>query len=170
MRVRFGLRWQIALVIVLFAASLVALLSSNLAALGLPARENDIQNQLTAASQRMAEAAAPLLEAAEKRGKEKPLGEWHGRLAHITEKALAGLTGVEGGFYLGDPWDQFTGYAFPSDRHAAAELPPPWSKHPPRRRASIVPRRPRSSVHQAGRAAIRRPTNASSSWPNAAPV
>src|SRR6185437_16397909 len=133
MRVRFGLRWQITLVVVLFAASLIALLSSNLAALWLPARQNDIQNQLAAASRRMAEAAAPLLEDEETLRRKKPPGEWHSRLADITEETLSGLTGVEGGFYFGDPWDQFTGYAFPNDPHAPPEPPPPpkGKHHPP---------------------------------------
>ncbi|HWG47625.1 MAG TPA: ATP-binding protein [Gemmataceae bacterium] len=141
MRVRFGLRWQITLVVVLFAASLIALLSSNLAALWLPARQNDIQNQLAAASRRMAEAAAPLLEDEETLRRKKPPGEWHSRLADITEETLSGLTGVEGGFYLGDPWDQFTGYAFPNDLHAPPEPPPPPGKlHPPKGKHHPLPK------------------------------
>ncbi len=138
MRARFGLRWQIALVVVLFAASLIALLSSNLAALWLPARQSEMQNQLTAASRRMAEEAAPLVEDAADMRKKKPPGEWHRRLADITAQSLANSPAVEGGFYLGGDWDQFTGYGFPNDPHAPPEPPPgkslpppPKGKHPP---------------------------------------
>jgi signal transduction histidine kinase len=129
MRPRFGLRWQIALVIVLFAASLIALLSSNVAALWFPTRQHEIQTQLLAASRKMAEEATPLVEAAADEHRKKPPGEWHRRLTDIAAHALADLPGVEGGFYLGGDWDQFTGYAFPNDPHAPPELPP--GKHPP---------------------------------------
>jgi len=151
MRPRFDLRWQIAVVVVLFAASLIALLSSSFAALWLPARQSEREDQLTTASRRMAEAAAPLLQDAEDMRRKKPPGEWHRRLADITEEALAGLTGVEGGFYLGDPWDRFTGYAFPDDPHAPPEpLPPPGKLRPPKGKSHPPPKgkRPPEPPHR----------------------
>ncbi len=129
MRLRFGLRWQIALVIVLFAASLVALLSSSFAALGLPARERETRQQLTNASRRMAETAAPLLNLLSASPPSLPPPAWLHRLTDITHDALQELEGVEGGFYLAGDWDKFDGHAFPNDPHPPPG-PSPKKKHP----------------------------------------
>src|SRR5579883_1259760 len=132
---RFGLRWQIVLVGLLFLASLAMLLSSSLAAVQLPQQEALMQKQLLEASRRMAEAAAPLLDNRNGFARKKPPGEWHHRLAEITYEALADLYGVEGGFYLGGDWNQFSGYAFPNDPHAPPEPPLPPNKKPPPKKA-----------------------------------
>lgn len=131
MRASFGLRRQMALVIVLFGASLVTLLSSSLAAFQLPQREAELQHQLLEASRHMAEAATLLLDKPEELRRKKPPGEWHRRLAAIAAEALADLYGVEGGFYLGGEWNQFTGFAFPNDPHAPHEPLSPLGKHLP---------------------------------------
>jgi signal transduction histidine kinase len=129
MRVRFGLRSQIILVAVLFAASLIMLLLSALGAIQLPARERQSQQQLTQASQRMAEEAAPLLD--------NLPPHWRQRLTDTANGALERLEGVEGGFYLaGDENDgkgEFVGHAFPHDPHRPPEPPPrlPRSPDPP---------------------------------------
>lgn len=128
MRVRFGLRLQIILVVALFAASLMMLLLSVLGALQLPAREREAQQQLTEASRRMAEEAAPLLE-------DLPQ-HWQRQLTGIANTALERLEGVEGGFYLAgdrnEGKDEFTGHAFPNDPHRRPEpLSLPLSPDPP---------------------------------------
>src|SRR5262245_3445521 len=134
MGIRFGLGWQIALVAALFLGSLVVLLSSNLAALWLPQHETKVRQQLSDASRRMAESAAPLLDELMATGK-KPKPDWHRHLAEITQDALADLVGVEGGFYLAGDRDEFTGYAFPNDPHAPPDLsPPPLPKGPKKKR------------------------------------
>jgi two-component system sensor histidine kinase HydH len=83
-----------------------------------------MQQQLTEASRRMAEAAAPLLANEEGLRRKRSFEDWDRRLAAITAEALADLDGVEGGFYL-DDWHQFAGFAFPNDPHAPPEPPPP---------------------------------------------
>jgi two-component system sensor histidine kinase HydH len=123
---RFGLRWQIVLVGLLFLASLAMLLSSSLAAFQLPQYEAEMQKQLIEASRRMAETAAPLLDNPDDLDRKKTPAEWHPRLAKITAEALADLYGAEGGFYLRDEW---TGYAFPNDPHSPPEPLP--GKHAP---------------------------------------
>jgi two-component system sensor histidine kinase HydH len=118
MGARFSHRWQIILVGLLFLASLAMLLSSSLAAFQLPQYEAEMQKQLIQASQRMAEAAAALLDNPDELDHKKTPGEWHPRLAQITADALADLYGVEGGFYFRGEW---TGFAFPNDPHAPPE-------------------------------------------------
>jgi signal transduction histidine kinase len=143
---RLAFRWQIILVMVLFVAALATLLSSSLAALWLPSRQDAIRADLSDASRRMAEEAAPLLrEPAVESGKEPP-PDWHHRLSEISARVLADLP-AEGGFFLAGERSEFTGYAFPNDPHAPPEpveadkrLPLPGKKHkhpplppPPRR-------------------------------------
>lgn len=141
MGIRFGLRWQIVLVVGLFAASLVVLLSSAVAALWLPARERESQRQLTEASRRMAETAAALLGDWPQKSRRESPSHWHRRLTDIVHNALENLQGVEGGFYLADEKNEgkgkFLGHAFPNDPHRPPE-PSPHSrpkkkgkKHPP---------------------------------------
>lgn len=127
---RFGWRWQIVVVVVLFAASLLALLSSSLAAFALPRREAEMQAQLSEASRRMAAAAEPLLDKKGELHPKKTLAEWDRQLADLTAEALSDLYSVEGGFYLED-FHQFAGYAFPHDPHAPPEPPPPLPRHRP---------------------------------------
>jgi two-component system sensor histidine kinase HydH len=110
----FALRWQVALVLLLFAGSLATLLVTQFAFFRLPQREASAREQVRDASRRMAEEAAealrqfPLVE-----GRKVP-GKLHSELSVITRRLLSDAPGVEGGFYLGNGFDQFTGYAFPT--------------------------------------------------------
>src|SRR4051812_1371502 len=106
MSLRFGIRWQLALVALLFLGSLGTLLFNTLALFGLPRRQAQARRQAGEASRRLAGAARPLL-AESARGLSR-------RLAEVTEAALADVPGAEGGFYLAGDRDEFTGYAFPT--------------------------------------------------------
>jgi two-component system, NtrC family, sensor histidine kinase HydH len=121
MRPLFGLRGQIILVVVLFVASLVVLLSSMLGAIQLPAREQQLRLQLIEASQRMAEDATPLLE--DLPPPREPPPHWRRRLTDIANRALEKLDGVEGGFYLAGDWNLFIGHAFPTNPDRPPEPP-----------------------------------------------
>ncbi|HEY7158754.1 MAG TPA: ATP-binding protein [Gemmataceae bacterium] len=132
MGVRFGFRWQIVLIAVLFAASLAVLLWSMLVALRLPAREKESRQQLTEASRRMAEEAASLLEDLPATLPREPPPNWERRLTALANRVLEGREGVEGGFYLAGDWDKFTSHAFPNDPHRPADSPRlPLSPDPP---------------------------------------
>jgi signal transduction histidine kinase len=131
---RFGLRVQIILVVVLFAASLIVLLSSALGALQLPARERQAQQQLTQAVRRMAEEAAPLLDELPMPALNPPLN-WRQQLTDIVNRVLVNRDGMEGGFYLAGHWDKFFGHAFPTNPDQPpglplSEDPPPKEKFP----------------------------------------
>lgn len=146
MTIRFGLRWQIALVVGLFAASVLMLLSSSLAVFSMPARRAEEQRKLTEASHRMAEEAAPLLSELPAPAPNEPPQDWPRRLTDITFRVLSDYPGVEGGYYLGRPWDRFTGHAFPIDLHPPPPPPqpsmkpsPPSMEPPPRERDFIAP-------------------------------
>ncbi|HTU22324.1 MAG TPA: ATP-binding protein [Gemmataceae bacterium] len=132
MRPLFSLRGQIILVVVLFAASLVVLLSNMLAAIHLPAREQELRLQLIEASRRMAEEAAPLLEELPRPPREPPL-HWRHQLTEVAHRALEELGGVEGGFYLAGDWDKFIGHAYPTNPDRPPEPPHKGKKkkHPP---------------------------------------
>ncbi|MGH7169610.1 MAG: two-component system sensor histidine kinase NtrB [Gemmataceae bacterium] len=143
MRPRFSLRWQIILVGVLFVASLVALLSSTLGAIQLPARERESRQQLTEASRRMAEEAATLLDELPAPPREPP-PPWRRRLTGIANSALEGRQGVEGGYYLADHGNEgkgmFSGHAYPNDPHQASEPSsrPQLSPDPPPREKGTI--------------------------------
>ena len=61
MSLRFGTRWQFALVALLFLGSLGTLLFNTLALFGLPQRQAQARRQAADASRRLAEAARPVL-------------------------------------------------------------------------------------------------------------
>ncbi len=122
MRVRFSFRWQIIVVVVLFAASLVVLLSSLLGAMELPAREQKLRLELIEASERMAKEATPLLAELPKPGSEPP-PHWRQQLTDTANRALEKLDGVEGGFYLAGDWNKFLGHAFPTNPDRPPEPP-----------------------------------------------
>jgi two-component system, NtrC family, sensor histidine kinase HydH len=160
MRVRFSLRWQIALVVGLFAASLLILLSVSVAVLLMPARRAQEQRRLTEASHRMAEAAAVLLSKLPAEMPSQPPPDWPQRLADITFRVLSHYPGVEGGYYLAGPWGQFTGHAFPIDLHppppppqSPAKPPPPSMEPPPREKDFIAPQCQASLSAEPGAAA-----------------
>jgi two-component system sensor histidine kinase HydH len=141
MSLRFSLRWQIVLVVVLFAASLVVLLWSLLGALQLPAREQQSRRQLTEASRRMAEDAAALLEELPTPPQE-PSSQWERRLTEIANRALDGLQGVEGGFYLAGEWNKFTGHAFPNNPDRPSESTLPHSSKKKKHAKNHLPTKP----------------------------
>lgn len=122
MRLRFSLRWQIIVVVFLFTASLVVLLSSLLGAIQLSAREPELRMKLIEASRQMAEEAAPLLNEPKKPPREPP-PHWRQRLTDIANGALEKLEGVEGGFYLAGDWNRFFVHAFPSNPDRLPEPP-----------------------------------------------
>ncbi len=122
MRERFSLRWQVIVVVILFAASLVVLLSSLLGAMELPAREQKLRLELIEASERMAKEATPLLVELPKPGSEPP-SHWRQQLSDTANRALEKLHGVEGGFYLAGDWNKFLGHAFPTNPDRPPEPP-----------------------------------------------
>src|SRR5690242_16293019 len=98
MAIRFSLRWQFALVVGLFAASVLMLLSSSLAVFLMPARRAEEQRKLTEASHRMAEAAETLLSELPEPTPSDPPQDWPRRLTDITFRVLSEYPGVEGGY------------------------------------------------------------------------
>ncbi len=122
MRVCFSLRWQIIVVVVLFTASLVVLLSSMLGAIQLSAGEQNLRLQLIEASGRMAEQAAPLLAELPNPPSEPP-PPWRQQLTDTANRALEKLNGVEGGFYLAGDWNKFLSHAFPTNPDRPPEPP-----------------------------------------------
>src|SRR5205085_3249800 len=103
---RFGVRWQLALVALLFLGSLGALLFNTRALFGLPQRQAEARRQTGEASRRLAEAALPAL-AQTAPGLSR-------RSAGVTETALADLPWAEVGFYLACDRPESTCYAFPT--------------------------------------------------------
>ncbi len=128
-------RIQTTLVVLLFLGSLSALVVNVYNAQISPEREREIQRQLREASRAMAGQAATLVstETVASNGLERLNQD----LAEITARALNGLPGVEGGFYLTDPHDRFAGYAFPArddgrkPPHDKKKRPPPRNDPPP---------------------------------------
>ncbi|HWB13456.1 MAG TPA: ATP-binding protein [Pirellulales bacterium] len=119
---RFKLRlpvWlQLALVGLLFLGSLFTLAYGALTARPTTELESATRARLRQASGRMAAAAATLVEGT--RAVSIRELESQGRtLSEITEQALKGIDGAEGGFYVNGKGDRFSGYAFPTGR------PPP---------------------------------------------
>ncbi len=114
MRGIFALRWQVALVLLLFVGSLAILLVSQLTFFWLPQREAGAREQVRAASRRMAAEAEEVLRRFPLVEGHKVPKELHPELYAITRRVLADAPDVEGGFYLGNGFDQFTGYAFPT--------------------------------------------------------
>ncbi len=120
---------QTTLVVVLFLGSLSALLINTFSTLLLPQRELEARSQVREASRRMAEFAAPVLESLPERTSDQ-LEHVHQALREITDRVLADFQGVEGGFYLADGIDRFSGYAFPTHQQGQL-LPSPRNDPPP---------------------------------------
>jgi signal transduction histidine kinase len=81
------------------------------------------------ASRRIAEGAEPELDALpDKRG--NGFADLNLRLRAITNRVLTDFPGVEGGFYLGDGIDRFTGFGFPTRQGGAPPDPPDGMKAP----------------------------------------
>jgi two-component system, NtrC family, sensor histidine kinase HydH len=115
MRFRFGLGWQLALVLALFVTSLAAMLFSSWTALDLPRREEQARDHVRDASRQLAGAAA---EVADQPLPDDPptVHELDRQLRSITDRILRDTPGLEGGFYLQhqDGRGHFLGSAFPS--------------------------------------------------------
>jgi signal transduction histidine kinase len=118
----WAIRLQTALVIALFLGSLATVLFSTFLTLLLPQNEFEVRDRLRAASQRMAEAAAPELPSLQVEGG-RPFEAHNAKLRGIATKVLADYPGVEGGFYLDAGFEKFAGYAFPTDPQGFALLP-----------------------------------------------
>jgi signal transduction histidine kinase len=137
MTFRFGLGWQMALVVALFVGSLVAMLLSSWTAFGLPWREEEIRGQVRQASRRMAEEAARVVDLAEPDHPHQ-LPELNHQLRPVAEHILAEFPGLEGGFCFfraGDNAPHFLAYAFPTraepePAHDAPRDPPPRDPPP----------------------------------------
>jgi signal transduction histidine kinase len=119
-----SIRLQTALVVVLFLGSFGTLLFVTYTTLALPERELQLREELRAAGQDVAEAAAPVVE-----GLPGGDGARPDELRQPLREAVAGVLrrypGVEGGFYLAGGLDRFVA-AVPPDGPAA-----PPGPHPP---------------------------------------
>src|SRR5438309_314433 len=103
-----GVRLQAGLIVALFLGALGSLLFNALATLGLPRRELEARDQLRDASQRLVEKAA----VADLRAGQPDVLDH--ALHDIARQSLQNFVGVEGGFYLSDGVDRFSGYAYPT--------------------------------------------------------
>jgi signal transduction histidine kinase len=73
----------------------------------------------------------PVIKDALPRLKETSPGRVEKRLSDVTGNVLVEWPGLEGGFYLAGDYDEFTGGAFPTERHAPPRPPPPGREAPP---------------------------------------
>jgi two-component system, NtrC family, sensor histidine kinase HydH len=122
-----GTRIQIVAVVVLFVGSLGVLLYSTWTTLALPQRELEARNHVQTASREMAQEAKSIADGLH--GNLAPnRDELNEKLRAITTKVLEAFPGLEGGFFLALD-DRFTGYAYPTSKHAPSDLvrhePPP---------------------------------------------
>jgi signal transduction histidine kinase len=129
MRVLSSFRLQAVLVAILFLGSLAALVFNAFSAVVPRERELHVREQLREASQKMAGAVVsqwPNVQEAEARPRE----DVDRHLAAISEQTLVAYPNVEGGFYLGDAIDRFSGFARGSGKppppdHRVRNDPPP---------------------------------------------
>jgi signal transduction histidine kinase len=108
---------QAGLVVALFLGALGSLLFNSFVTLGLPRRELEARNQLREASGSLAGAAA------ESNLPPEQSEELDHRLHEITQQSLKDFPGVEGGFYLSNGVDRFSGYAYPTGPPGPQPLP-----------------------------------------------
>jgi two-component system, NtrC family, sensor histidine kinase HydH len=130
MKLRFGLGWQFALVVVLFVGSLGAMLFSSWTAFGLPGQEEEARDHVRDAGRRLAEEAVGAIDLT-RENRPRPPREWDRQLRAVTERVLGTAPGIEGGFYLRDDQGRglFLGYAFPT--RVGPESPPLDQRPPP---------------------------------------
>jgi two-component system, NtrC family, sensor histidine kinase HydH len=111
-----GARVQTAIVILLFLGSLATVVISAMQTLSLPQAEEQVQNRLREASQRLSEKSEP------------EINDWddarpgnfeavNARLRQVSEQVLRDFPGVEGGFYLNDGNGRFAGFGYPTSDH-----------------------------------------------------
>lgn len=122
-KLRLPVWLQVALVGLLFLASVITLAYGALTVRPAPEVERSTGERLRQASSRMAEAAATIIDRSKPK-KIKDLESQGRELGEIAERVLRDFDGVEGGFYLNGQGDRFSGYAFPTGR----PRPPPRQK------------------------------------------
>ncbi|MBI1916298.1 MAG: histidine kinase [Planctomycetes bacterium] len=140
-----GVRLQIALVLVLFLGSLSALLYSGLTVLRLPRREQEVREQLRAASGRMAEGAADFTARLPHHPRSLPEGV-NQELRDLSRHILLDYPGVEGGFYFVAA-DRFGGFAYPTGPDGPDPHPP--RNDPPPRETDLIRAQAQQSVRLA---------------------
>ncbi|OWK35601.1 two-component system sensor histidine kinase NtrB [Fimbriiglobus ruber] len=143
---RLAAHWQLILVVLLLAGSLVVLLLNSVAAFLLPQKELEARDNLRTAAIELAAAARPFLDeipddATVDRTLPAPL---HRNLAAETERALAKFPGLEGGFYVNGRVDQFVGFAHPD-----GQTPPPGRRDPPPKETPSIRQQARESLTHA---------------------
>ena len=129
----WSIRLQTALVIALFLGSSATVLVSTVQTMLLPQREFQMRDRLREASQRMADAAEPELRSFQAEGG-RPFEALNQKLRAISDRVLADIPGVEGGFYLDAEFDRFAGFAFPTeppDSLSAPDDSPPVPEEQP---------------------------------------
>jgi two-component system sensor histidine kinase HydH len=123
--------WQTIIVLMLFLASVGALLFNSFVAFLLPHQEQSVRDQLRAATSKLVQAAEP--DASQISTSAKPLSpEANVRLENLTESVLRNYPGVEGGFFVNHGRDEFAGYAFPTG--PGPTIGPGPGPHGPKRR------------------------------------
>lgn len=122
-----GVRWQTALVVALFVASLAILLVNFNAALSVSGRESEVREQIRKAGMKLATVADARLPR-ESVTTDASWAHVNGELRAAASQVLAAYPEIEGGFYDG-AIDRFGGFAFPTSPHGPAEEsrtdPPP---------------------------------------------
>jgi two-component system sensor histidine kinase HydH len=130
MRFAVPVRWQAAAVVLLLLGSLAALFFNSVTAFLLPGEEPRARDEASAAVERLAREGAAVLKDALSRAAKTPSNRLERQLSDLTDTVLVDRPGLEGGFYLAGDMDQFTGGAFPTQRHAPSP-PPPGRDAPP---------------------------------------
>lgn len=105
-----GMRVQASLVILLFLGSLAVLLLNAFNTILLPGHELRARTTVREASRRMAESANPIIMSSSN-GTADHVEKLNVALREIALRVLTEFPGVEGGFYLADGIDRFSGYA-----------------------------------------------------------
>ena len=131
MRFAVPVRWQAAVVVLLLLGSLAALFFNSVTAFLLPGEEPLARDEASAAVERLAEDGAPILKESLGRSNKTEPSRLERRLADLTGTVLVERPGLEGGFYLAEDLDQFTGGVFPTERPPPPRPPPPGRNAPP---------------------------------------
>ncbi|HZZ82632.1 MAG TPA: ATP-binding protein [Gemmataceae bacterium] len=144
-----GTRVQTVIVVSLLLGSLSVLAYSTWTTLALPQRELEARNDVQAASHEMAREARQLADTIP--GKLDPnRDELDEMLRAVAARVLENYPGVEGGFFLALD-DRFSGYAYPTTRHAPSNL---VRNEPPPLEAPLIRRQAQQSLDD-GEASLR---------------
>lgn len=117
-----SVRVQTIAVAVLCAASLLSVLASTVGMLRLEGRGHQAQDQMKAASRRMAVEAEPLLHHVGD-GSNQSLGDLNEKLRAVSNRVLADHPGVEGGFFISSNFNRFVGYGYPTNTYETPASP-----------------------------------------------